>query len=462
MPIEILMPALSPTMEKGNLAKWLKKEGDKVAPGDVIAEIETDKATMEVEAIDEGTLAKILVPEGTADVPVNQLIAVLAADGEDVGAVASGGGAAKAAPAVEAPKAEAPKAEAPKAEPTPAAPAAPAPASPAAAPAPAANGARVFASPLARRLARDKGVDLSGVKGSGPHGRIVAADIAAATPGAAKPATAAAPAASAPAAAPKPAPAPAPAPSASAVLEQAKAYYDAGTYTEVPLDAMRRVIAQRMTEARQTVPTFYLTVDCDVDALLKLREELNRSAPERDGKPAYKLSVNDFVIKAYALAFQAVPDANMVWGGDRYLKLKHSDIGVAVAIDGGKGLLTPIIRKAETKTLSAISNETRDLALRARNKKLAPNEYQGGSSAISNLGMFGMKDFTAIINPPHATILAVGASEQRAVVKGGQLAVATQMTVTLSCDHRVLDGALGAQLLSAFKSIVEKPMSMLV
>ncbi len=469
MPIEILMPALSPTMEKGNLAKWLKKEGDKVAPGDVIAEIETDKATMEVEAIDEGTLAKILVPEGTADVPVNQLIAVLAADGEDVGAVAAGGGAAKPAPApaAEAPKAEAPKPDAPKADAPKVEPAAPA--APAAASAPAANGARVFASPLARRLAKDKGVDLSGVKGSGPHGRIVAADIAAATPGAAKPAAAApapapaatAPAPAAPAAAAKPA-APAAAPSASAVLELAKAYYDAGTYTEVPLDAMRRVIAQRMTEARQTVPTFYLTVDCDVDALLKLREELNKSAPERDGKPTYKLSVNDFVIKAYALAFQAVPDANMVWGGDRYLKLKHSDIGVAVAIDGGKGLLTPIIRKAETKTLSAISNETRDLALRARNKKLAPNEYQGGSSAISNLGMFGMKDFTAIINPPHATILAVGASEQRAVVKGGQLAVATQMTVTLSCDHRVLDGALGAQLLSAFKSIVEKPMSMLV
>ncbi len=248
----------------------------------------------------------------------------------------------------------------------------------------------------------------------------------------------------------------------AALLEQVKAYYEAGTYEEVPLDAMRRVIAQRMTEARQTVPTFYLTVDCDVDALLKLREELNKSAPEKDGKPAYKLSVNDFVIKAYALAFQQVPDANMVWGGDRYLKLKHSDIGVAVAIDGGKGLLTPIIRKAETKTLSAISNETRDFAARARNKKLQPHEYQGGSSAISNLGMFGIKDFTAIINPPHATILAVGASEQRAVVKGGQLAVATVMTVTISCDHRVMDGAMGAQLIGAFKQIIEKPMSMLV
>ena len=456
MSIEILMPALSPTMEKGNLAKWLKKEGDKVAPGDVIAEIETDKATMEVEAIDEGTLAKIVVPEGTADVPVNQLIAVLATEGEDVKAVAAGGAAPAKAPA-EAPKAEAPKAEAPKAEAAPA-PAAPAPAALAAAPA--TSGERVFASPLARRLAKEKGVDLASVKGSGPHGRVVAADVEAAPAGGAAkaPATAAAApaaAASAPAAAPAPV-------SNSALLEQVKTFYEAGTYEEVPLDGMRRVIAQRMTEARQTVPTFYLTVDCDVDALLKLREELNKAAPEKDGKPAYKLSVNDFVIKAYALAFQQVPDANMVWGGDRYLKLKHSDIGVAVAIDGGKGLLTPIIRKAETKTLSAISNETRDFAARARNKKLMPHEYQGGSSAISNLGMFGIKDFTAIINPPHATILAVGASEQRAVVKKGELAVATVMTVTISCDHRVMDGAMGAQLIGAFKAIIEKPMSMLV
>ena len=457
MPIEILMPALSPTMEKGNLAKWLKKEGDKVSPGDVIAEIETDKATMEVEAIDEGTLAKILVPEGSQDVPVNQLIAVLATEGEDAKAVAAGGAPAPT-PAAAAP---APVAEAPKpAEPAPAPAPVAAPASVAAAPAPAAAGERVFASPLARRLAKDKGVDLSAVKGSGPRGRIVAADVATATPGAAKPAqTAAAPtpvaAAPAPAAA-KPAPAP------GALLDQVKAYYEPGTYEEVPLDGMRRVIAQRMTEARQTVPTFYLNVDCDVDALLKLRAELNASAPEKGGKPAYKLSVNDFVIKAYALAFQQVPDANQVWGGDRYLKLKHSDIGVAVAIDGGKGLLTPIIRKAETKSLSAISNETRDLAIRARNKKLAPNEYQGGSSAISNLGMFGIKDFTAIINPPHATILAVGTSEQRAVVKKGELAVATVMTVTISCDHRVMDGAMGAQLLTAFKALIEKPMAMLV
>ena len=457
MPIEILMPALSPTMEEGTLSKWLKKEGDSVKSGDVIAEIETDKATMEVEAIDEGTLAKILVPEGTQDVPVNQLIAVLAVAGEDVKSVAAGGGAAPA-PKAEAktaeptppPAAEKP-AEQPAAAPAPVA----APAPQAAAPAPAEKGERVFASPLARRLAKEKGVELSAVKGSGPHGRVVAADIATAQPGAAK----AASAAPAPAAAAPTMPAPT---SNSAVLEAAKAYYEPGSYTEVPLDGMRRVIAQRMTEARQTVPTFYLTVDCDVDALLKLRAELNASAPEKDGKPAYKLSVNDFIIKAYALAFQQVPDANMVWGGDRYLKLKHSDIGVAVAIDGGKGLLTPIIRKAEIKSLSAISNETRDFAARARNKKLAPNEYQGGSSAISNLGMFGIKDFTAIINPPHATILAVGGSEQRAVVKKGELAVATVMTVTLSCDHRVMDGAMGATLLTAFKALVEKPMAMLV
>lgn len=455
MPIDILMPALSPTMEKGNLAKWLKKEGDKVAPGDVIAEIETDKATMEVEAIDEGVLARIVVPEGSADVPVNQLIAVLATEGEDAKAIAAGGAAAPA-------KAEAAKAEAPKAaEAAPAAAPAPAPVAPAPVPAvaaPSASGTRVFASPLARRLAKEKGVDLGAVKGSGPHGRVIAADVASATPGAAKPAAAAA----APAPAPVAAPAAAAPVSNSALLEQVKAYYEPGSYEEVPLDGMRRVIAQRMTEARQTVPTFYLTVDCDMDALLKLREELNKAAPEKDGKPAYKLSVNDFVIKAYALAFQQVPDANQVWGGDRYLKLKHSDIGVAVAIDGGKGLLTPIIRKAETKTLSAISNETRDFAARARNKKLMPHEYQGGSSAISNLGMFGIKDFTAIINPPHATILAVGTSEQRAVVRKGELAIATQMTVTISCDHRVMDGAMGAQLIGAFKQIIEKPMSMLV
>ncbi|GLK71364.1 pyruvate dehydrogenase complex dihydrolipoamide acetyltransferase [Ancylobacter dichloromethanicus] len=450
MSVEILMPALSPTMEKGNLAKWLKKEGDKVAPGDVIAEIETDKATMEVEAIDEGTLAKIVVPEGTADVPVNQLIAVLATEGEDVKVVAAGSGSAPAK--AEAPKAEAAPAaqtEAPKSV-------APKPEEPKAAAPVAASGERVFASPLARRLAKEKGVELSGVKGSGPHGRVIAADVETAPAGGAAKAPAAA---SAPATAPAAAPAPV---SNGALLEQVKAYYEPGTYEEIPLDGMRRVIAQRMAEARQTVPTFYLTVDCDVDALLKLREELNKAAPEKDGKAAYKLSVNDFVIKAYALAFQQVPDANQVWGGDRYLKLKHSDIGVAVAIDGGKGLLTPIIRKAETKTLSAISNETRELATRARNKKLAPAEYQGGSSAISNLGMFGIKDFTAIINPPHATILAVGASEPRAVVKKGELAVATVMTVTISCDHRVMDGAMGAQLIGAFKQIIEKPMSMLV
>ncbi|MFK8251218.1 pyruvate dehydrogenase complex dihydrolipoamide acetyltransferase [Ancylobacter terrae] len=474
MSIEILMPALSPTMEKGNLAKWLKKEGDKVAPGDVIAEIETDKATMEVEAIDEGTLAMILVPEGTQDVPVNQLIAVLATDGEDVKAVAAGGGAAAPAKAPETKAPEPAKAAEPAAAPA-AAPATPADGgnvvnngaplsgsvvSNGAAPS---DAGRVFSSPLARRLAKEAGLDLARVQGSGPHGRVVAADVEAAKAGGAtKPAPAAA--APAPAAAPAaPAPAAKPAPAAPGnLLELTKAYYEAGSYTEVPLDGMRRVIAQRMTEARQTVPTFYLNVDCDVDALLKLRADLNANAPEKDGKPAYKLSVNDFVIKAYALAFQQVPDANQVWAGDRYLKLKHSDIGVAVAIDGGKGLLTPIIRKAETKSLSTISNETRDFAIRARNKKLMPNEYQGGSSAISNLGMFGMKDFTAIINPPHATILAVGTSEPRAVVKKGELAVATIMSVTLSCDHRVLDGALGAQLLTAFKALIEKPMAMLV
>lgn len=450
MPIEILMPALSPTMEKGNLAKWLKKEGDTVKSGDVLAEIETDKATMEVESIDEGVLAKILVPEGSQDVPVNQLIAILAGEGEDVAAAAAGKGSAAPAPAAAA-------APAPAA--APAAAAAPAPA--AAAPAPVANGqaGRVFASPLARRIAKDKGVDLAAIAGSGPHGRIVARDVESAQPGArpaAAPAAAAAPAPAA--AAPKAA---APAALTGPTADQVKAMFEAGTYEEIMADGMRKTIARRLVESEQLTPHFYLTVDCDLDDLMALREQVNGNASkDKDGKPSYRVSVNDFIIKALALALQKVPAANAVWAEDRILRMKHSDVGVAVAIDGG--LYAPIVKKAEQKTLSAISNEMRDLAGRARTKKLKPEEYSGGSTSVSNLGMMGMRNFTAIINAPQSSILAVGASEQRAVVKGGEVKVVTQMTVTMTCDHRVMDGALGAELLSAFKGFIEKPMSMLV
>ncbi len=435
MPTNILMPALSPTMEKGNLAKWLKKEGDAIKSGDIIAEIETDKATMEVEAVDEGILAKIVVPEGTADVAVNEVIGVIAAEGEDANA-ASAPAKAETPKAVEAPKAEAPKA----------APVAAAPAAPAAAPA-TSSGQRPFASPLARRLAREAGLDLSKVQGSGPHGRIVEKDVEAAkTGGGAKAAPAAAPATAAPAAAPK--------------HDQVRKLFAPGSFEEIPHDGMRKTIARRLTESKQTIPHFYVTVDCELDALLKLRAELNAAAPEKDGKPAYKLSVNDMVIKALALALRAVPDANVSWTENAMLKHKHADVGVAVSIPGG--LITPIIRDACHKTLSQISNEMKDYAARAKARKLKPEEYQGGTTAVSNLGMFGVKDFAAVVNPPHATILAVGAGEQRAVVKGGQLAVATVMSVTLSTDHRAVDGALGAELLAAFKGYIEKPMAMLV
>ncbi|WP_306226438.1 pyruvate dehydrogenase complex dihydrolipoamide acetyltransferase [Bosea beijingensis] len=450
MPTNILMPALSPTMEKGNLAKWLKKEGDTIKSGDIIAEIETDKATMEVEAVDEGVLAKIVVPEGTADVAVNEVIGVIAGEGEDAKSV-SAPAAGAAAPA----KAESPKSDAPKAE-APAAAAAPAPAASAPAAAPAsAGGSRAFASPLARRIAKDAGLDLNAIKGSGPHGRIVEKDVEAAKKGGG--------AKAAPAAAPAGAPAakPAAAPLASGPSdEQVKKLFEPGSYEEVPHDGMRKTIARRLTEAKQTVPHFYVTVDCELDALLKLRGELNAAAPEKDGKPAYKLSVNDMVIKALALALRAVPDANVSWTDNTMLKHKHADVGVAVSIPGG--LITPIIRNACHKSLSQISNEMKDMAARAKARKLKPEEYQGGTTAVSNLGMFGVKDFAAIVNPPHATILAVGAGEQRVIVKGGQPAVATVMSVTLSTDHRAVDGALGAELLAAFKGYIEKPMAMLV
>mgnify|MGYP001152598375 CR=1 FL=1 len=454
MPVNILMPALSPTMEKGNLAKWLKKEGDTIKSGDVLAEIETDKATMEVEAIDEGILARIVVPEGTSDVPVNDLIAIIASEGEDPKAIkAESGKAAPArkqepAPAPEMPKAE-PKAE-PKsdAQPAPPAVAAPAAAAPAA-PAASHDGDRVFASPLARRVASQAGIDISRVTGSGPHGRIVLADVEAAKSGAPLAAPAAAPAAGKPA------------PIAPPSDDKIKALFEPGSYEEVPHDNMRKVIARRLTEAKSTIPHFYLTMDCEIDALLKLRAEINAAAPhDKDGKPAYKVSVNDMVIKALALALARVPEANVSWTENAMLKHKHADVGVAVSIPGG--LITPVVRQAETKSLSAISNEMKDFAARAKARKLKPEEYQGGSSAVSNLGMFGVKDFAAVINPPHATILAVGAGESRAVVKGGQVVAATVMSCTLSTDHRAVDGALGAELLAAFKRLIEKPMAMLV
>ncbi|OYU50172.1 MAG: pyruvate dehydrogenase complex dihydrolipoamide acetyltransferase [Rhizobiales bacterium PAR1] len=444
MPINILMPALSPTMEKGNLAKWLKKEGDTIKSGDVIAEIETDKATMEVEAVDEGILAKIVVAAGTQDVPVNQLIALIAAEGEDAKAVAAGGGAAAPAAApvpVAASAAAAPVAQA---------------AAPAAVASAASAGSRVFASPLAKRIAKEAGINLAAVAGSGPHGRIVMADVEAAKAGGGAKIIPM-PGAAAPVAAPAAAPtAMASGPSADAV----KKLFAEGSYEEVPHDGMRKTIARRLLESKQTVPHFYLTVDCELDALLGLREQINKAAPVKDGKPAYKVSVNDMVIKAIALALKAVPEANVSWTDNAMLKHKHSDVGVAVSIPGG--LITPIIRAAETKTLSAISNEMKDYAARAKAKKLKPEEYQGGTTAVSNLGMFGVKDFAAIVNPPHATILAVGAGEQRAVVKGGQLAIATVMSVTLSTDHRAVDGALGAELMQSFKGFIENPMGMLV
>ena len=445
MPINILMPALSPTMEKGNLAKWLKKEGDKVKSGDVIAEIETDKATMEVEAVDEGTIAKILVPEGTQDVPVNDIIAVLAGDGEDVKAAGAGAGAAPAPKAAEAPK----PAAAPAAAAAPPPAAAPAPAPQAAVVPAKTNGhARVFSSPLARRLAKEAGIEIARINGSGPHGRIVARDVEGAKSGKGL---------KAPAATPGAAPAIAPAMSDKQILS----LFEEGSYEIVPHDGMRRTIAQRLTAATQSVPTFYLTIDCDIGRLLDAREQINAAAPkDKEKKPLYKLSVNDFVIKALAVALQQVPDCNVSWTESGMVKHKHSDIGVAVAMPGG--LITPIIRNAESKSLSTISNEMKDLAARARMRKLKPQEYQGGTSSVSNLGMFGVSHFTAVINPPQSTILAVGASEERAVVRNGKIEAAHIMSATLSCDHRAIDGALGAELIGAFRRLIENPVMMMV
>jgi pyruvate dehydrogenase E2 component (dihydrolipoamide acetyltransferase) len=451
MPINILMPALSPTMEVGNLAKWLKKEGDAVKPGDVIAEIETDKATMEVEAVDEGRIGKILVPEGTQEVKVNAPIAILLEEGEDASAMkdAAPAGAPKAAK-VEAAVSATPKAEA---KPEAAATAKAAPEAAVAAPSPKANGGggRVFASPLAKRLAKEGGIDLSALTGSGPHGRVVKADIDAAKSGTVPMAKAGA----APAAAAAP-PALAPGMADAQILK----LFEEGSYDIVPHDNVRKIIARRLVEAKTTIPHFYLTIDCEIDALLALRSDINAAAPiDKDKNPAWKVSVNDMVIKALAMSLMRVPDANVTWTEGGMLHHKHADVGVAVSIPGG--LITPVVRHADEKRLSDISNEMKDLAARARVRKLAPQEYQGGSSAVSNLGMFGIKDFAAVINPPHATILAVGAGEERAVVRKGKIEVATVMTVTLSTDHRAVDGALGAQLLSAFRTLIEKPAGML-
>ena len=442
MATEILMPALSPTMEEGTLAKWLVKEGDTVKSGDIMAEIETDKATMEFEAVDEGVIGKLLVAEGTQGVKVNAPIATLLAEGEEAGAAPAPKAETKAdAPKTE-PKAEAataPQTEAPKAE-----------AAKAPAPAPASqDGKRVFASPLARRLAAEKGVDLAAVKGSGPNGRIVKADVDSAQPGAAKPATAA----TAPAA-PATAAAPAAMPQGMSYEVVKKLLADRET-EEVMLDGMRRTIAARLTEAKQTIPHFYLRRSARIDALLAFRGQLNASLESR----GVKLSVNDFIIKACALALQEVPDANAVWAGDRILKLKPSDVGVAVAVDGG--LFVPVLKDADKKTLSALSAEMKDLAARAKPKKLAPQEYQGGSFAISNLGMFGIENFDAVINPPHGAILAVGAGIRQPVVEGDSVGIATVMSMTLSVDHRVIDGALGAQLLEKIVGYLENPMAML-
>jgi pyruvate dehydrogenase E2 component (dihydrolipoamide acetyltransferase) len=462
MPIEILMPALSPTMTEGNLAKWHKKEGDKVKSGDVLAEIETDKATMEVEAVDEGTLGKIVVPEGAQGVKVNAIIALLLEEGEDAKALA-GAGQAAAKPAAAAPPAQ----PAPPAQAAPAAPAAvnpktEAPPAPKA-PAPQVNGAsaadRLFASPLAKRMAAQAGLDLAQLKGSGPQGRIVKSDIEAALakPGAPRQAVAPSAAAPARAAAPQPGaqPAAAPRPGAPAYGKDL-VVAQAGNlpYTEIPHTGMRRTIARRMVESKQNVPHFNLTVDCEIDALLKMRAELNAKSD------AYKISVNDFVIRAASLTMRKVPRANASWSDDAILQWNAVDCAVAVALPDG--LITPIIKNADQKGLATIASEMKDLASRAKAGKLKLEEFQGGTFSISNLGMYGIKDFTAVINPPHGVILAVGAGEQRAIVKNGALAIATVMSCTLSCDHRVVDGAVGAQWIAAFKKMIEDPLTMLL
>lgn len=438
MPVEILMPALSPTMEEGTLAKWMVKEGDTVASGDVIAEIETDKATMEVEAVDEGLVGKILVAEGTEGVKINTPIAIILEEGEDASAITQAASVAAPLAVVAAPEvahitriAAASAASAPVMQ---------------TATGQTLTGDRIMASPLAKRMAGLMNVDLSGLAGSGPNGRIVKRDVEAA---AGKPASHLGakviplPGAGVPARAPS-------APDFSA--------YDPARYEQIPVDGMRKTVARRLTESKSTVPHFYLTIDCQIDNLLAARKDLNAKSPV--GDVAYKISVNDFIILASALALRKVPKANASWAGDSILLHSHADISVAVAVDGG--LITPVIREAESKGLAQIANEMKDLAARARDRKLMPEEYQGGTFSISNLGMFGIREFSAVINPPQGAILAIGAGEQRPVAKDGTLGIATMMSVTLSCDHRVVDGALGAELLGVFKGYIEDPVTMLL
>jgi pyruvate dehydrogenase E2 component (dihydrolipoamide acetyltransferase) len=423
MSASVLMPALSPTMEKGKLAKWLKKEGDKVKSGDVLAEIETDKATMEIEAIDEGTLGKIMVAEGTDDVLVNTLLATILADGEKAGDV---------------PSPAAPKPAAAPSFPSPAA---------VAAPSPVKGEGRVFASPLAKRMAKEKGIDLTSIKGSGPHGRIISKDVENAklsSPLAGEVARSAGGGMAAPA-------------SDASILKN----FAEGSYELVPHDGMRKVIARRLTESKQTIPHFYVSVDVSLDHMMDLRELLNASAPKsKEGVSAFKISVNDFIIKAMAMAMIKVPDANVSWTEAAMVKHKHADIGIAVTIPGG--LITPIVRKAETKGLAQISAEMKDYAKRARDRKLKPEEYNGGSAAISNMGMMNVKNFQAIVNPPHASILAIGSGERRPMVRGNEIKIEQMMTITLSTDHRCIDGALGAEFINAIKSYLEEPGLMLV
>jgi len=473
MPTEILMPALSPTMEEGKLAKWHVKEGDAVKAGDILAEIETDKATMEFEAIDEGRIGKILVAEGAEGVKVNAPIAILLGEGETaepgtgadipsaMKAIRSAMGSGKqqksqgAAPVPSQPKpavAAAP-APTPKAAPAPSPPPA---AAVQAAPAPqSANGARIFASPLARRVAQISGVRLDALRGSGPRGRIVKADVEAAVKSGA-PTQAVASSAPQPRIAAEPQAA---GPSLIAPLADAKLFYKEGDYEVVPHDSMRRTIARRLTSAKALIPHYYLTVDCDIGALMELRARLNAKSP-KEGPGAYKLSINDFVLKAAAEALMHHPDVNSSWTDTALLRHKHADIGVAVDLHPGQ--ITPIVFHAETKGLIAISNEVRSLAERAKAKKLKPQEFEGGTFSISNLGMFGMRNFTAVINPPQSAIIAIGAGEERAVVKDGKVVPATVMTVTMGCDHRVIDGATGARFLQTFKTFVEEPASMLL
>jgi pyruvate dehydrogenase E2 component (dihydrolipoamide acetyltransferase) len=438
MAVEILMPALSPTMEEGTLAKWLIKEGDEVQSGDVIAEIETDKATMEFEAVDEGIMGKILVPEGSEGVKVNTAIAVLLEDGEDATALPVAAQPAQPSVAINPPYDDGPSTP-PEPQPQP---------SPTPTPIPT-DDTRVFASPLARRLAANGELDLAGILGSGPKGRIVKADVekALASGTSAPKAMAATSEKTAPAAVAMP---------SSASADMVARAYEGREFEEVALDGMRKTIAARLTEAKQTIPHFYLRRDVKLDALLKFRSDLNKQLENR----GVKISVNDFIIKACALALQQVPAANAVWAGDRVLQMKASDVAVAVAIEGG--LFTPVLQDADMKSLSALSSEMKDLASRARDRKLAPHEYQGGSFAISNLGMFGIDNFDAIVNPPHAGILAVGAGVKKPVVQeDGTLGVATVMSVTMSVDHRVIDGALGADLLKAIVDNLENPIAML-